>query len=48
MAGFGNIYDNTLPSTPRLAAGMKACLTEGVIRGAGSPPYPPRPLRDVI
>jgi ubiquinone biosynthesis protein len=32
------IYQKPLQNTPRLAAGMNACLTEGVIRGSGAFP----------
>ena len=31
-------YQNPLQNTPRLAAGMNACLAEGVIRGSGASP----------
>jgi len=31
-------YQNPLQNTPRLAAGMNACLTQGVIRGRGASP----------
>ena len=32
------LYEISLQNTLRLAAGMNACLTEGVIRGSGASP----------
>jgi hypothetical protein len=32
------LYQNSLQNTPWLAAGMNACLPEGVIRGSGASP----------